>query len=379
MTAATDHDRMHRALEPSPPPPGRRCPRPTPGWAVVIEATDGACFEGATQPRGPPRRDRAPCGRRRRRTTCAAPPPGSPSSPAPTTAARRRAPTPSSTPASPASSSPSRTPTPRWRVGASRGCAAAGVDVEVGVGATEGRGAAGPLPPPPPHRPALRRAQAGGVARRPHRRARRVEPLDHRSGGPGRRPPAARRERRGPRRRRHRPGRRPGAHRPRRPAPRGDPLRVVLGQAPAGAKVHPCLELDGDVARRCSTSSAPRAILQVLVEGGATVAARVPPAGSGRPLRALPRAGPVRRRRRSTASSPAPAPPPSPTSGAAASLAVDPPRRRPPHRPATPGAAPDVHRHRRGAGHRACRATAPASGSAPAWSSTTSRWARRSP
>ena len=29
------------------------------------------------------------------------------------------------------------------------------------------------------------------------------------------------------------------------PAPRGDPLRVVLGHAPAGAKVHPCLEHDG--------------------------------------------------------------------------------------------------------------------------------------
>src|SRR3546814_5508944 len=29
------------------------------------------------------------------------------------------------------------------------------------------------------------------------------------------------------------------------PAPRGDPVRVVLGKAPKGAKVHPCLERSG--------------------------------------------------------------------------------------------------------------------------------------
>src|SRR3546814_9705008 len=31
------------------------------------------------------------------------------------------------------------------------------------------------------------------------------------------------------------------------PAPRGDPLRVVLGEAPPGAKVHPCIERSGDL------------------------------------------------------------------------------------------------------------------------------------
>jgi diaminohydroxyphosphoribosylaminopyrimidine deaminase/5-amino-6-(5-phosphoribosylamino)uracil reductase len=50
-----------------------------------------------------------------------------------------------------------------------------------------------------------------------------------------------------------------------------DPLRVVLGKAPPGAKVHPVLELDGplddvldDLGRR--------GVMQAMVEGGATVA-----------------------------------------------------------------------------------------------------------
>jgi len=50
-----------------------------------------------------------------------------------------------------------------------------------------------------------------------------------------------------------------------------DPLRVVLGHAPPGAKVHPALELDGaldDILDELGR----RQVLQVLVEGGATVA-----------------------------------------------------------------------------------------------------------
>lgn len=50
-----------------------------------------------------------------------------------------------------------------------------------------------------------------------------------------------------------------------------DPLRVVLGRAPDGAKVHPCLELSGelgDVLDRLGGSG----VLSVLVEGGPTVA-----------------------------------------------------------------------------------------------------------
>ena len=52
---------------------------------------------------------------------------------------------------------------------------------------------------------------------------------------------------------------------------RKQPLRVVLGQAPAGAKVHPALELSGDLPDLLSELGR-RGVLQLLVEGGATVA-----------------------------------------------------------------------------------------------------------
>lgn len=50
-----------------------------------------------------------------------------------------------------------------------------------------------------------------------------------------------------------------------------DPLRVVLGSAPAGAKVHPALELDGDLGDVLDELGR-RGVLQAMVEGGATVA-----------------------------------------------------------------------------------------------------------
>jgi diaminohydroxyphosphoribosylaminopyrimidine deaminase / 5-amino-6-(5-phosphoribosylamino)uracil reductase len=49
------------------------------------------------------------------------------------------------------------------------------------------------------------------------------------------------------------------------------PLRVVLGRAPEGARVRPALELSGDV-HAVLDELGHRGILQVLVEGGATVA-----------------------------------------------------------------------------------------------------------
>jgi diaminohydroxyphosphoribosylaminopyrimidine deaminase/5-amino-6-(5-phosphoribosylamino)uracil reductase len=55
------------------------------------------------------------------------------------------------------------------------------------------------------------------------------------------------------------------------PAPRGDPLRIVLGRAPDGAKVHPCLEHAGDVEDLLDELGA-KGHLQLLVEGGAAVA-----------------------------------------------------------------------------------------------------------
>ena len=52
---------------------------------------------------------------------------------------------------------------------------------------------------------------------------------------------------------------------------RTQPLRVVLGKAPAGAKVHPALELSGDLGSVLEALGR-RGVLQVLVEGGASVA-----------------------------------------------------------------------------------------------------------
>lgn len=53
-----------------------------------------------------------------------------------------------------------------------------------------------------------------------------------------------------------------------------DPRRIVLGRAPAGARVHPCTEwtrADGDLGALLDRLGA-EGVLQVMVEGGATVA-----------------------------------------------------------------------------------------------------------
>ncbi len=49
-----------------------------------------------------------------------------------------------------------------------------------------------------------------------------------------------------------------------------DPLRIVLGSAPAGAKVHPCLEWTGSLADLLDDLGG-RGIVQLMVEGGASV------------------------------------------------------------------------------------------------------------
>ena len=49
-----------------------------------------------------------------------------------------------------------------------------------------------------------------------------------------------------------------------------NPLRVVLGRAPADARVHPCLEWRGDI-RALLDESGRRGIVQVMIEGGSAV------------------------------------------------------------------------------------------------------------
>jgi diaminohydroxyphosphoribosylaminopyrimidine deaminase/5-amino-6-(5-phosphoribosylamino)uracil reductase len=57
-------------------------------------------------------------------------------------------------------------------------------------------------------------------------------------------------------------------------APGRSPRRVVLGQAPEGARVHPCLEWSGPVGPLLERLGS-EGVVQVLVEGGATVARRL--------------------------------------------------------------------------------------------------------
>ena len=53
--------------------------------------------------------------------------------------------------------------------------------------------------------------------------------------------------------------------------PGRDPMRVVLGQAPPGARVHPALEMSGDLGAVLDDLGR-RGVVQLLVEGGAGVA-----------------------------------------------------------------------------------------------------------
>ncbi|MFM8861765.1 MAG: RibD family protein, partial [Acidimicrobiia bacterium] len=50
-----------------------------------------------------------------------------------------------------------------------------------------------------------------------------------------------------------------------------EPLRVVLGVAPSGAAVHPCVETGGELGAVLDDLGS-RGVLQLLVEGGPTVA-----------------------------------------------------------------------------------------------------------
>ena len=63
-----------------------------------------------------------------------------------------------------------------------------------------------------------------------------------------------------------------------RDVPGVDPLRVVLGRAPAGARAHPALEMEGDLGDVLDRLGR-QGVVQAVVEGGATVAGRFHRAG----------------------------------------------------------------------------------------------------
>ena len=114
-------------------------------------------------------------------------------------------------------------------------------------------------------------------------------------------------------------------------APRGDPERIVLGDAPPGAKVRPCVEHRGELGDLLDQLGA-KGHLQLLVEGGATVAHDFHAQGLVDRYVALPgpcalrrrgRSWPVRRRRRAHDRRRVARPHP----------VRDPTRRRPSHRP----------------------------------------------
>ena len=169
------------------------------------------------------------------------------------------------------------------RAGARSACGAAGIEVTVGVQAERGRARSSrPYLKHRTHRSALRRAEAGrlrstAAPRRPTARA----SGSPRRRGARRRPPPAGRVRRHPRRRRHGPARRPVAHRARLPPAgacpgnaRSIPVRVVLGTAadrtPRSTRA---ARSSGDLGAVLDELGAD-GVLQLLVEGGASVGGR---------------------------------------------------------------------------------------------------------
>ena len=137
--------------------------------------------------------------------------------------------------------------------------------------------------------------------RRPQRRRRRLQPVDHLGRcRASRRPPPARRVRRGPRRHRHRPGRRPASHRARRRRHRRRRGRCSRCASVDGAAAHrppvpPCsttrptpshLATRRDPAEALAARCSVRDRQHVWLEGGPTLAGGVRPGRAGRPDRA---------------------------------------------------------------------------------------------
>ena len=179
-----DRDEAERTAlrrQPVGPSSARTSPNPPVG-AVVLDRDGAVAGSGATAPagrparRGPrPRRGRRPGPRRHRRRDARAVP-ATPAGPA-------RAPRPCSPPASPGSSS--RAPTrPRWPAAAPTSCAPPVSRSSPACSRT--RSPRGPLEAwlhRPAHRPPARHLEVRRDARRPLRRRRRHQPLDHRRAG----------------------------------------------------------------------------------------------------------------------------------------------------------------------------------------------------
>lgn len=133
------------------------------------------------------------------------------------------------------------------------------------------------LPPPPQDRSSLRRPQVGAEPRRTHRSGRRLIEVDHIGGGEARRARAARRVRCDPGRGGDGPCRRSLAHRP----PR-HPCAPAIARG-ARPRPAPCTRPALHRARRPTRGRArrpgARGVLQLLVEGGASVSREFVAAG----------------------------------------------------------------------------------------------------
>ena len=181
-------------------PPGQPQPprRLRPRWTPTVTSWPQGWHRGAGTPHA--EADAlAAAGERARRV----PRPSSPSSRATTPAAPGRAPRRCIAAGVAAWSTPRPTPT-RPRPAAPSGCARRG---RRGRGRPAGRRGAGAQPRPGPtrdHRPPVGDLEVRDHPRRPQRRGRRDQPVDHRRGRPRRRPRAAVALRRDARRHRHR-------------------------------------------------------------------------------------------------------------------------------------------------------------------------------
>ncbi len=275
---------MDRALELARRGPGRTAPTRASAASCSPPAAVATCSPRAGTPASGRRTPRSPAlqaARARRRRRPRAAPPSSPSSRATTPAGPARAPRRCSTPAWHASSSRSPTRT-RSRRAARSACGPRGSTSSPGCVEDEGRAAAAHLAAGRGAQPPVRHPEDRHHARRPGRRRRRHQPVDHRRGRPPARALPARRLGRDRRRHRHRRGRRPVAHRAHRRR-RASSRTSRCGSSSATARCRTTPGCADPAASSCTCDTHdPAAVLDalharevrhVLVEGGPTLAA----------------------------------------------------------------------------------------------------------